>query len=820
MSTVATNRKVLDTKSVSQKKAIDWKIFELQSQLITSEEPDASLVEECLLWLQPRHFSEVLEERVNDGRCGYPCCAKLLSVSNQNASYRIDYAEKKVFSIEMSKNYCSLECIEKAQILEKRFDVSVPYSRNLAKDIDPAVPSRSGIDAVLDLLGPQPKLLNESTANSKPPSEDILPPFTSNIMDTSGEVIVEFIKGLPYREAADVVATNPTSTPSSSATPNGPEKLRSHVETKRKFSEDDDSELIDIGAGAARTLPVPHHTKAVPSIEETFAMMKELRSKHNLDNPIAAVQRSPIGAGGSTRFTNGTLRHDADPVSVRAAKTVGNVAENPELHRVGTIGRRPGPKTVRWGENVVQTLPAVGLEATTTSTTVSSVPITTPAQTEKSIVKSNIAKSQSKITEKNMDVINVRPIGQGGKSAGLILPQKGHGMVVERTNPTAMSAAAMMRKRETTDLDSPSVSDAAEENVLVEKAGRLFIGASTTAGEEDGDGDHWVDVDPTELLMASEGNGDEKGGDAAFSIEGYIANVKKTIRVSPATAIKNLSHSPYSSSRPDDAPEESVRSQSDEDGEEWDIASDNWDEVDEESADVNPSAAPRSLFLALWSTMDELFSNSPGSIFNAADDSSYSPASTLTHTADANWDVNSERASNEMNRPPIAMEQQSVHHAFIKLLQRGIQTAENQLGIFEQRIFLPEERALFNTIKRKVLTAANNSLQRRSNAQTFGESSGSETLGTSVGAGLQANGWALIGLLVLDAIVTKQKIGPLRGLTSDNSTANTGKGVAVRAWGGQVEEIAQNLQRGGKDKIASKLREGDFDVLRSFFDYV
>ena len=85
---------------------------------------------------------------------------------------------------------------------------------------------------------------------------------------------------------------------------------------------------------------------------------------------------------------------------------------------------------------------------------------------------------------------------------------------------------------------------------------------------------------------------------------------------------------------------------------------------------------------------------------------------------------------------------------------------------------------------------------------------------------MQANGWALIGLLVLDAIVTKQKIGPLRGLTSDNSTANTGKGVAVRAWGGQVEEIAQNLQRGGKDKIASKLREGDFDVLRSFFDYV
>lgn len=89
----------------------------------------------------------------------------------------------------------------------------------------------------------------------------------------------------------------------------------------------------------------------------------------------------------------------------------------------------------------------------------------------------------------------------------------------------------------------------------------------------DDEGEHWVDVDPQELLAlgfshpaatsaGSTGN-NVKGAHSthpilfvyfawaadsaamAMSIEGYIANVKKNIRVSPATTIKNLSHSPY-----------------------------------------------------------------------------------------------------------------------------------------------------------------------------------------------------------------------------------------------------------------------------------
>jgi len=149
-----------DTKKVPSsnlklKKLVDWKIFELQSVLV-SDDVDTESVDESLLWFQPRHFSEVLEERVNDDKCGYPLCPNPLDDKN-NASYRINYAEKKIYSIELSKNYCCVDCIEKAQFLEKRFDDSVPYSRSITKTLDLTAPVQSNIEEVLNVLAPAPK---------------------------------------------------------------------------------------------------------------------------------------------------------------------------------------------------------------------------------------------------------------------------------------------------------------------------------------------------------------------------------------------------------------------------------------------------------------------------------------------------------------------------------------------------------------------------------------------------------------------------------------------------------------------------------------
>ena len=69
----------------------------------------------------------------------------------------------------------------------------------------------------------------------------------------------------------------------------------------------------------------------------------------------------------------------------------------------------------------------------------------------------------------------------------------------------------------------------------------------------------------------------------------------------------------------------------------------------------------------------------------------------------------------EMSRPPIALEQQNAQHAFVKLLQRGIQTAEGQLNLHSMCLTLQEERSLYGLIKHKLLSTANNTLQRRNN---------------------------------------------------------------------------------------------------------
>ena len=198
-----------DTKKVPAsnlklKKLVDWKIFELQSVLV-SDDVDTESVEESLLWFQPRHFSEVLEERVNDDKCGYPLCPNPLDDKN-NASYRINYAEKKIYSIELSKNYCCVECIEKAQLLEKRFDDSVPYSRSVTKTLDLTAPVQSNIEEVLNVLAPASKQ-GESKSNAL---ETELPPppmYSSSILSDRGALEVQFVDGLPVLTVAGVAAS-------------------------------------------------------------------------------------------------------------------------------------------------------------------------------------------------------------------------------------------------------------------------------------------------------------------------------------------------------------------------------------------------------------------------------------------------------------------------------------------------------------------------------------------------------------------------------------------------------------------------------------
>jgi hypothetical protein len=319
-----------------------------------------------------------------------------------------------------------------------------------------------------------------------------------------------------------------------------------------------------------------------------------------------------------------------------------------------------------------------------------------------------------------------------------------------------------------------------------------------------------------------------------MSIEGYIANVKKTIRVSPATTIRNLSHSPYTTDvgkgagadgltgTEDDEVDAMVDGES-EQGDDWgdDGQSDTWEsEVGDDSPlPVDTAQQGRSLFLIIWSTLDELFGGSTESLFDLNGSTHAAPEPAQQSALTTLPAPGREEPQEAPSRPPIALEQQSAQHAFLKLLQRGLHAAEAELDLVQQHLKLSDERTAYHTMKRRLLSSASSMLQRHSNSQQFGQDTGARA-----GAGLQTAGWTLIGLLLIDAIVTKLQIGPLRreggAGAAGKAPAQAGRDVALQAWGEQVEALAASVLRNGSVRGAAGLREGDLHVLRSFFSYM
>ena len=99
-----------------------------------------------------------------------------------------------------------------------------------------------------------------------------------------------------------------------------------------------------------------------------------------------------------------------------------------------------------------------------------------------------------------------------------------------------------------------------------------------------------------------------------------------------------------------------------------------------------------------------------------------------------------------------------------------------------------------------------------------------------VGTGLHSAGWTLIGLLVIDAVVTKKQIGPLRRKQSAHTSAPTAdseplvtRDVAAEAWNSLIERTAMEVLTvavNRKNSHVNKLRDGDLQILRSYFDYI
>jgi hypothetical protein len=111
---------------------VNWKIFELQSCLLGKKvNPEYMAI--CKKWFTPKHFLDIVEERSNEGICGYPLCDALIraQVDSEQASTLL--SSKAAISTVQPTMYCSQICTIKASEYMQSLDTSAPLTREVTK---------------------------------------------------------------------------------------------------------------------------------------------------------------------------------------------------------------------------------------------------------------------------------------------------------------------------------------------------------------------------------------------------------------------------------------------------------------------------------------------------------------------------------------------------------------------------------------------------------------------------------------------------------------------------------------------------------------
>lgn len=131
-------------------RAIEWNIFEVQARLISSENLEnvsSELLPFCKKWFTPSRMIDVITERSNEKRCGYPMCIRILRElcpRSNTARTLNEFRERKRQSEHEDKreglenvlevsHFCSSSCHELCQILVHGLDNRPPLVRECAK---------------------------------------------------------------------------------------------------------------------------------------------------------------------------------------------------------------------------------------------------------------------------------------------------------------------------------------------------------------------------------------------------------------------------------------------------------------------------------------------------------------------------------------------------------------------------------------------------------------------------------------------------------------------------------------------------------------
>lgn len=802
---------------LKNKKAVDWKIFEIQSLLI-SEDADLGTINDSLLWLQPKHYLEVVEERVNDDRCGYPLCTKtILNNKFKKGTYRIDYNNQKVYTIDQSHLYCSNQCIEKSQLLEVRFDVSSPYSRSVVNSLNVDIAQKSSIDDILTLLGPDANANIKNTRNDASISNSLFK--GSSVMKEDGEVQLYFHEGVPVvipnvtvieADSNDKIIKNTVINNSDSLSTSSKFEIKKNDLIRNSLWKDDGFEASLHCEGLSESVDLDnvkkcnhhHPTKTIvyhtntnskdnqsnlstntvtstepTNVEEILATMNELQQKYKLKKDVIVsvpvvnstiINEISVQGNTSNRFTNRSLLK-SNEINNNNNNKVEKRSHSQTTVRSEGIGSRKGAKSVSWDSDTVTETQLQPQQSSVTTTTTTTADI------------SNKAIKSTKLIPVQFEI-------------------------KERLNPHVMSEAAMMLKQEvlTTTKRSLDTSSYSSNDVI-----SSFLV----------DNNHQNTTIPNTTRTTT-----------SSSIEGYIIQPKDSIRVAPITTIKNLSYFPFqqkdnSSSDVDTIEDEieqlsvtdSITSSSSGIGQMMDNCERNYhlnDDVD----DIHHEAIPKSLFYSVWSTMDELFAYAisvfdddfdTNNIINniIIDDHQYLDDDNH-HVIITSEDDQHLNDDNYMATQPGVDEENGI----IKLLIRGILIAEKKFELSNRYLLTNTDRDQYHKCKKKLLSSTHKILRKSFISNVYIPQTASS---------LSSSGWVLIGILVIDAILKKKKLGPFYGINNKLSNhdilevgvvSDNVVNIAASHWSDIVDKLVSDTV--GK----STLRKDDLRILRSFFE--
>lgn len=125
-----TPKQKLIKESAEQRFKIEKLVFVWQEKLFSQPKISPVTLQRSAIYLQPRTFEEVVEERVVQEWCGYPLCDSPPKTDDLQ-KYKISLSHRKVYDQSELANYCSEACYHKSKYFIMQLSEEPVWFRDL-----------------------------------------------------------------------------------------------------------------------------------------------------------------------------------------------------------------------------------------------------------------------------------------------------------------------------------------------------------------------------------------------------------------------------------------------------------------------------------------------------------------------------------------------------------------------------------------------------------------------------------------------------------------------------------------------------------------